>query len=195
MAGAQVGRRSRRERSPAPRWSSLAAGWTKPRALVRGRQRAQLARAGKLAPHLLRLGVNVIGCRGEPATMRRAVTLQAPATTRRRRLPLSTSSGRGGTASQDRQAHRLRARSSPAQRSASPCRGGAGRWPFVGPNPAVSGRIRPNAGHLRPHIWLDLQAFRGLSASRTPCFTRERTLVRNQPRPSERCSFAGTSSV
>jgi hypothetical protein len=86
-----------------------------------------VASTSELAHLLLWVVVHVIGCR-EPATMRRAVTHQAPVTTRRRRLPLSTSSGHGDDARHDPQAHRLRARSSPARRSASRWRGGVGRW-------------------------------------------------------------------
>jgi hypothetical protein len=45
-------------------------GWTKARALVRGREAVD-ARTGKLAPFLLRLVVHVTGCRRDPAIMRR----------------------------------------------------------------------------------------------------------------------------
>jgi hypothetical protein len=160
-------------------------GWTES---ARARFRAgnaRVARTGKLAPLLPRLVVHVIECRGEPATMRRAVTHQAPATTRRRRLPLSTSSGHGYTARHDPQAHRLRARSSPAQCSASRCGGGAGRWAIRWATPC---RIGPYQAQRRAPtvatVLAGLQAFRGLSAPRTPCFTRERSQVRNPPRPS-----------
>jgi hypothetical protein len=122
--------------------------------------------------------------------MRRAVTHQAPATTRRPPLPSSASSGHGDTARHDPQAHRLRARSSPAQRSASRCRGGAGRWAIHWAKPC---RIGPYQSQRRvlsgATDWANLQVFRRLGASRTPCFTRERSQVRNPPRPS-----SGTSA-
>jgi hypothetical protein len=141
--------------------------------------------AGK-SPSPLRLVIHVIGCRGSLRPCR-AVTHQAPATTRRRRPQLSTSSGHGDTARHDPHAHRLRARSSPAQRSASRCRSGGGRWAIRWAKPSGIG---PNQAQRWAHMvatcLADLQAFRGLRAQRTPCFTRERSLVRNQPRPSSK---------
>jgi hypothetical protein len=139
--------------------------------------------AGK-SPSPLRLVIHVIGCRGSLRPCR-AVTHQAPATTRRRRPQLSTSSGHGDTARHDPHAHRLRARSSPAQRSASRCRSGGGRWAIRWAKPSGIG---PNQAQRWAHMvatcLADLQAFRGLRAQRTPCFTRERSPVRSQPRPS-----------
>jgi hypothetical protein len=117
----------------------------------------------------------------------RAVPHRPPATTRRPPLPSSASSGRGDAGRHHPQAHPLRARSSPAHRSASRCRGGAGRWAIRWAKPC---RIGPHQAQRRAltdaTIWADLQAIRGLDAPRTPCFTRERTLVRNQPRPSRK---------
>jgi hypothetical protein len=183
-----------RERSPAPCSRSRSQPrLDEARALVRGRPTRAVARTGKLAPLLLGRVVHVIGCGGEPATMRRAVTHQAPATTRRPPLPSSASAGHGDTEMHGPEAHRLRARSSPARRSASRCRGGAGRWAIRWAKPC---RIGPYQAQRRAltcaTVWSNLQVFRGLGAPLTPCFTRERTLVRNQPRPSEKWPLAGT---
>jgi len=160
--------------------------WNGTRALVRGRQtcghRNGQARASPPAA-----GRSRARCRGEPATMRRAVMHQARATTRRRPLPSSTSSGHGDTARHDPQVQRLRARPSPAQRSACRCRGGAGRWAIRWVAPC---RIGPYQAQRRAltgaTVWSALQVFRRLGALRTPCFTRERSQVRNPPRPSKR---------
>jgi hypothetical protein len=166
-------------------------GWTSARALVRGSQGPLGARTGELASLPLRLVVHVIGCRGEPATMGRAVTHQAPVTTRRPPLPSSASSGHDDTARHNPQAHGLRARTSPAQRRPLRCRGGAGRWAIRWATPR---RIGPYQAQCRALSGTadcaDLQVFRCLEAPRTPRFTRERTLVRNQPRPSKRVPFS-----
>jgi hypothetical protein len=116
-----------------------------------------------------------------------------PMTRRPSRPPCPSSGGRSascdlaaGGCDRDRRGHDLPpgglARGSRrwAIRWAKPCR--------IGPYQAQR-RARTGAS-----IWSDLQVFRRVKGPRTPCFTRERTLVRNQPRPSERCSFAGTSS-
>jgi hypothetical protein len=151
-----------------------------------------VASTSELAHLLLWVVVHVIGCR-EPATNAPSSDASNTRDDTRRRLPLSTSSRHGDDARHDPQAHRLRARSSPARRSASRWRGGAGRWAIHWAKPRRTGPYQPQRRALTVGaICADLQAFRGLRGPRTPCFTRERTLVRNQPRPSERCSFAGT---
>jgi hypothetical protein len=105
---------------------------------------------GKLARLLVPLVVHVIGCRGEPATMRRAVTQQAPATTRRRRLPLEAhpvgkATPRGTTRTRTGWGvERHRRNAAPLDVVVELAVG-----PFIGPNTAVSGRIRPNPWHLR----------------------------------------------
>jgi hypothetical protein len=145
------------------------------------------ARTGELASLPLRLVVHVIGCRGEPATMGRAVTHQAPVTTRRPPLPSSASSGHDDTARHDPQAHGLRARTSPAQRRPLRCRGGAGRWAIRWATPRRIGPYQAQCRALSGTAdWADLQVFRCLEAPRTPCFTRERSQVRNPPRPSSK---------
>jgi hypothetical protein len=121
-----------------------------------------VARSGKRAPFLLRLVVDVIGRRGQAATMRRAVTHQPPATTRHlplpSRRPLDTAIPRATT----RRRTGLRARPSPARRHASRCRGGAGRWairwakprrigPYQAQRRAVTGpRRAPSGAPCRP---------------------------------------------
>jgi hypothetical protein len=77
------------------------------------------------------------------------VTHQPLVTTRRPPLPSSASSGRGDTGRHGPWPHRSRCRSSPAQRIASRGRDGARRWVIRWAEPAVRGRIRPNAEHLR----------------------------------------------
>jgi hypothetical protein len=73
---------------------------------------------------------------------------------------------------------------------------GTRRWAIRWAKPRRIGPYQAQRGApVGATIWPDLQAFLCLKTQRTPCFTRERTLVRNQPRPSERCSFAGTSSA
>jgi hypothetical protein len=71
---------------------------------------------------------------------------------------------------------------------------GSPRWAIRRAEPC---RIGPYRAQRRarsgPTVWVDLQAFRRLKAPRTPCFTRERSLVRNQPRPSKTVGLAGIS--
>jgi hypothetical protein len=118
------------------------------------------------------------------------MTYRAHPTTRRPSRPLCPSSGddpasrrpHAGGRDRDRCGRDLpglAGRSRWAIRWAKPCR--------IGPYQAQ--RRAPN----RATVWADLQAFRRLKAPRTPCFTRERTVVRNHPRPSKTQSFAGTS--
>jgi hypothetical protein len=174
----------RRTRSPAPRSRSRSLpDWTKARA--RPATRA-VARSGELPPLLLRPVVHVVGWRGIVRSCAGAVTHRAPATPRRSPLPSSASSGHGDTARHDLRVYPLRTRSSRAQRSFSRCRGGAGRWAIRWAKPF---RIGPYQAQRRASTvatsWADLQVFLCLKRQRTPCFTRERTLVRNQPRPSK----------
>jgi hypothetical protein len=114
------------------------------------------------------------------------VTHQAPATTRRPPLPSSAPSEHGDNSRHDPHAYRLRARSSPAERSASRCRGVTDRWAIRWAEPC---RIRLYQGQRRTlafaMVCVDLQVFRRLDAPRTRCFTRERSQVRNPPRPCE----------
>ena len=107
-----------------------------------------------------------------------------PTTRRRPPLPSSAGSGHGDTGRRDPRAHRLRPRSSPGQRSASRYRGRGGRWVIRWAEPCRIGpyQARPRA-FCGATVWADLQAFRRLDAPRTPCFTRERSQVRNPPRP------------
>jgi hypothetical protein len=59
------------------------------------------------------------------------------------------------------------------------------RWAIRWAKPSRIGPYQAQPGaSVGMALWLDLQAFLGLKRQRTPCFTRERTLVRNQPRPS-----------
>jgi hypothetical protein len=128
--------------------------------------------------------------------MRRDLTNQAPATTRRSSLP-SGASARGCDTGRDRpQAPGLRSRPSPARGIASRCRAGASRWAIRWAKPSRIGPYQAQRLALTgAGIWPDLQVFRRVEAPRTPCFTRERPLVRNQPRPSKRCHLAGTFAV
>jgi hypothetical protein len=162
---------------------------------VRGRQRA-VARSGALASLILRLVVHVIGVARRSCDHAPPVTHRAPATTRRPPLPSSASYGHGDTARHDPQAHRLRARSSPAQRSASRCRGGAGRWPIRW---AKRCRIGPYQAQRRaPTVatsWADLQAFGAWqSCERHASHARGRWFETSRAHP-KRCWFAGTSSA
>jgi hypothetical protein len=113
-----------------------------------------------------------------------AVTHHPLATTRRQPLPPSTSFARGDT----------RRQPSPAALVAVPIvtgathrlssSGRASRWVIRWAEPGRTGpyqaQRRARAGAT---VWQDLQAFRQLEAPETPCFTRERSQVRNPPRP------------
>jgi len=93
------------------------------------------------------------------------------------------------------QARRLRARSTPAQRMASRRRRRTFRWAIRWAKPSRIGPYQtvatgsPSLGYVEY-----MQAFSRSMPPRTPCFTRERSQVRNPPRPSETCnrSVAGS---
>jgi hypothetical protein len=73
--------------------------------------------------------------------------------------------------------------------------GGSRRWAIRWAKPR---RIGPYQAQRRTltgaTVWPKLQVFRRLKAPRTPCFTRERSQVRNPPRPSARKPRSGRVS-
>jgi hypothetical protein len=180
----------RRERSPAPCSRSRSQPRLDESASRRpGPQGRVDARTGQLAPLVLRLIVHVIGCREMLRSCAGAVTHQPLATTRRPPLASGASSGHGDTGRRGLRAHPLWSGSSPARRIASRCRGGAGRWAIRWAEPRRIGpyQVRPRTLLTSP-VYADVQVFPGLKARRTSCFARERTVVRNHPRPSpKRC--------
>jgi hypothetical protein len=71
---------------------------------------------------------------------------------------------------------------------------GTRRWAIRWAKPSRIGRYQAQRrARSCATVCLDLQAFRRLKAPRTPCFTRERSQVRNPPRPSQKVRLAGTS--
>jgi hypothetical protein len=158
------------------------------RPLARGRRPVD-ARTGKIASPADG-GRPGIGCRGNPAIMRRAshrvLTPRTHPTTRRlSRLPCPPS-GDGpasrrpdlGGCDSDR-----RGRNLPSLGLA----GGSRRWAIRWAKPCRIGPYQDQRLALTGlTIWPDLQVFHRPEGPRTPCFTRERTLVRNQPRPSRK---------
>jgi hypothetical protein len=114
-----------------------------------------------------------------------AVTHHPLATTRHPPLPSSASSGPGDTWRHGRRPHGSRWRSSPAQRVASRGREGERRWVIRWAEPCRTGPYQAQRRARRASMTLPcLQVFRRVDALRTPCFTRERSQVRNPPRPS-----------
>jgi hypothetical protein len=138
-------------------------------------------------PLLLLLIAHVIGRRGGPAIMpagsQRVMTHRAHSRTRRQSRLRCPSSGDGsarrrpdaGGCDRDR-----RGRDLPSLGVA----GGPRRWAIRWAKPS---RIGPYQARRRAltgaNIWSVLQVFHRLEAPRTPCFTRERSQVRNPPRP------------
>jgi hypothetical protein len=133
-----------------------------------------------------------IGCRRNPAMMRR----RSDASRSRNESWCAAAVERvlwhGDMGRQCPRARRSRSRSSPVRRITSRSRRGAGRWVIRWAKP---GRIGPYQAHprtlLTSRVWYDLQVFPCLKARRTPCFTRERSQVRNPPRTCPK-SPAGT---
>jgi hypothetical protein len=151
------------------------------------------SRPAKLAALVLRLVARRDRCRGILRSCAGAVTHRASERTGRPRPPSKASSGHDDTVRRGSQARRSRPRSSPAQRVAARCRGGAGRWAIRWAKPSRIGRYHAQHRALAGlTIWPDLQVFRRSNGPRTPCFTRERSQVRNPPRPSEKWPLAGT---
>jgi hypothetical protein len=129
-------------------------------------------------------------CRGVLRSCAGAVTQHAPAARRRPTPPSSAPSGHGDTGRHGSQAHRLPCRSSPEQRTGSRCRG-AGRWAIRWAKPRRIGPYQAQCQALSGAAdWAYLQVCRRLGAPRMPCFTRERPVVRNHPRPSRRVAIS-----
>jgi hypothetical protein len=157
------------------------------RAAGLGRQDRRARRSPGAAgrpPHRLSRGI----LRSCAAGIQRVMTHRAhPMTRRPSRPPCPSSGGRSascdlaaGGCDRDRRGHDLPPRGLArgsrrwAIRWAKPCR--------IGPYQAQR-RARTGAS-----IWSDLQVFRRVKGPRTPCFTRERSQVRNPPRPSRKAA-------
>jgi hypothetical protein len=152
------------------------------------------ARTGKIASLLLTVVAQASVLSRDPAIMRRAshrvLTHRTHPTTRRLSRPPCPPS-RDDPASRRADVRGCdsdrRGRNLPSLGLA----GGSHRWAIRWAKPCRIGQYQAERrARSRASIWRDLQVFRPLEAPRTPCFTRERPVVRNHPRPSEKVTIS-----